>query len=51
MAQSDAVRQAKRRAKKRRQNLRPVEVYVPDGTQHLVKALERTLCDNREVTP
>lgn len=41
--QSDAVRQRKRRQRKAAKNLRPVEVYVPDGTQHLIRSLAAQL--------
>ncbi len=42
-AQSPAERQRKRRQRKKENNLVKVEVWVPVGTAHIVKDLEKKL--------
>ena len=42
-AQSDAERQRKRRQRKSDKGLVKVEVWVPVGTAHIVKDLEKNL--------
>ncbi len=45
-AQTDAERQRKRRQRKSDKGLVKVEVWVPDGTVHIVKELEAQLNAN-----